>query len=212
MLEFIGQVNPLFAVKAFIAFFVIIDVFAVIPVFISLFEGYSEKEKHAMLVMSIRVAVVALVILTFAGNPIFKLLGIELFSFRIAGGIILLIISIEMLFGKKSRMRVSENLEVEGEDIAITPLAIPLLTGPGAITTGILLFEEAGCLANKAVLVLDILLVFFLTYKILSSIDVVYKILGRLGTKVLTRRMGLMLAAISVQFIISGIFEAVRLL
>ncbi len=120
-----------------------------------------------------------------------------------------MIISVEMLFGRKTRTGSSEDFEKEKEDIAITPMAIPLLTGPGAITTGIVLFDEAGNLLNRVILVFNILLVFWISYVILSKLNLVYGVLGRTGTKVVTRIMGLLLSAISVQFIISGISEAV---
>jgi multiple antibiotic resistance protein len=209
ILESVGPLDPIFMVKSFVALFVIVDAFGVVPIFISLLEGYREADKQAMIKMAVRVATIALIILTLAGKPIFQLLGIGMYSFRIAGGIILLIISIEMLFGRKTRTGSSEEFKIEKEDIAITPMAVPLLTGPGAITTGIVLFDEAGTVLNKLVLMVNILLVFWISYIIFSRLNLVYNVLGRTGTKVVTRIMGLMLSAISVQFIISGISEVV---
>jgi len=210
ILESFGPIDPIFTVKSFVALFVIVDAFGVVPIFISLLEDYREVDKQAMIKMAVRVATIALIVLTLAGNFIFQLLGIDIYSFRIAGGIILLIISIEMLFGRKTRTGSSEEIEIEKEEIAITPMAIPLLTGPGAITTGIVLFDEAGTVLNKIILIINILLVFWISYVIFSKLNLVYKALGRTGTKVVTRIMGLMLSAISVQFIISGISEAVK--
>lgn len=209
VLESFGSLDLTFTVRSFVALFVIVDAFGVVPIFLSLLEGYREEDKRAMIRMSVRVATVALIVLTLAGNLIFKVLGIDIYSFRIAGGIILLIISVEMLFGRKTRTGSSEDFEKEKEDIAITPMAIPLLTGPGAITTGIVLFDEAGNLLNRVILVFNILLVFWISYVILSKLNLVYGVLGHTGTKVVTRIMGLLLSAISVQFIISGISEAV---
>lgn len=211
ILESFGPIDPIFTVKSFVALFVIVDAFGVVPIFISLLEGYREVDKQAMIRMAVRVATIALIVLTLAGNLIFQLLGIDMYSFRIAGGIILLIISIEMLFGRKTRTGSSEEIEIEKEEIAITPMAIPLLTGPGAITTGIVLFDEAGTVLNKIILIVNILLVFWISYVIFSKLNLVYKALGRTGTKVVTRIMGMMLSAISVQFIISGISEVVKL-
>lgn len=202
--------DPTFAVKSFVALFVIVDTVGVVPIFISLLMNYREEDKQAMIRMAVRVATIALIVLTLAGNLIFQLLGIDMYSFRIAGGIILLIISIEMLFGRRTRTGTSDSLEVEKEDIAVTPMAIPLLAGPGAITTGIILFEEAGTVSNKIMLLINIFLVFLISYEVFKRLDVVYRALGRVGTKVVTRIMGLMLSAISVQFIISGISEAIR--
>ncbi|RKY68077.1 MAG: hypothetical protein DRQ24_12165 [Candidatus Latescibacterota bacterium] len=211
ILESFGPMDPTFTVKSFVALFVIVDAFGVVPIFISLLEGYKEADKRAIIKMAVQVATIALIILTLTGNLIFQLLGIDMYSFRIAAGIILLIISIEMLFGRKTRTGSSDKIEIEKEDIAITPMAIPLLTGPGAITTGIVLFDEAGTVLNRIILIINIILVFWISYIIFSKLNLVYKALGRTGTRVVTRIMGLMLSAISVQFIISGISEVVRL-
>ncbi len=207
-----GVFDLAFAIKSFIALFVIVDAFAVVPIFLSLLEGYSEADKKAMIKMAIRIAFIVLVVLTLTGNLIFEFLGIEFYSFRIAGGILLLIISIEMLFGRRTRLVSSEQVETDKEDIAIMPMAIPLLTGPGAITTGIILFEEAVDPINKLVLLMNILIVFLISYEVLKRLDVVYRALGHSGTKIVGRVMGIMLAAMSVQFIVAGVSEAVKAL
>ena len=98
---------------------------------------------------------------------------------------------------------------MERKDIAIAPMAVPLLTGPGAITTGIVLFDSAGTLENRICLIINILLVFAVSYTILSKSVSIYKILGKTGTRIIARVMGLMLSSISVEFIISGISEAI---
>jgi multiple antibiotic resistance protein len=89
-------------------------------------------------------------------------------------------------------------------------MAVPLLTGPGAITTGIVLFNSAKTLANEVILIIDILLVFLISYVILTKSDYVFKIMGQTGTRVIVRIMGLLLSAIAVQFVITGIEEAVK--
>jgi multiple antibiotic resistance protein len=207
-----GVFNLAFAVKSFVTLFVIIDAFAVVPIFLTLLANYSEADKKAMIRMAVRIAFIVLVVLTLTGNIIFQFLGIDFYSFRIAGGILLLLLSIEMLFGRRTRIVSNEQEEIDKEDIAIMPMAIPLLTGPGAITTGIILFAEAGDPINKFVLLINILLVFLISYEILKRLDVVYKALGRSGTKIVGRVMGIMLAAISVQFIVEGIAEAIKTL
>lgn len=206
------RMNPIFIVQSFVALFLIVDPFGVVPIFISLLEGFKESDRRIMIKKAVIIAAVTLIILTISGNIIFKILGISMYSFRIAGGILLLIISIEMLFGRKTRTGSSDEYEREKEDITVTPMAIPLLTGPGAITTGIVLFDTAGTIPNRGILMINILLVFLISYVILSKSSLIYRILGRVGTRVITRIMGLMLSAISVQFIISGISEAVRIL
>ena len=188
---------------------VIIDPFGNVPIFITLLGRFNESDRDLIIKKAVFFAAVTLVAITLTGNLVFELLDIRMYSFRIAGGILLLIVSIEMLFGRKSRTESSEDMEEEKEDITITPLAIPLLTGPGAITTGIVLFSNAENDLNKIFLVITIVLVFLISYFILSKSNIIYRILGKTGTRVITRVMGLMLSAIAVQFIITGISEAV---
>lgn len=205
------MIDPSFFISSFVALFIIIDPIGNVPLFIPLLEKFRERDRRAMIRMAVMIAAITLFLVTLTGNFIFDILGIEMYSFRIAGGILLLIISIEMLFGRKSRTESSEEDLTVGKnvDIAVTPLAIPLLTGPGAITTGILLFDSARTLLEKAIVLADIILVFLLSYLIISRSNLVYKVLGNIGTRVTIRIMGLMLSAIAVQFIISGISEAI---
>jgi multiple antibiotic resistance protein len=198
-----------FIIHSFVALLVIIDPFGNVPVFITLLGRFNESDRTLIIRKAVFFAAVTLAVITLTGNLVFELLDIRMYSFRIAGGILLLIVSIEMLFGRKSRTESSEDMDEEKEDITVTPLAIPLLTGPGAITTGIVLFSNAESDLNKIFLVINIVLVFLVSYVILSKSNIIYRILGKAGTKVITRVMGLMLSAIAVQFIINGISEAV---
>ena len=201
-----------FVVQSFVALFLIVDPIANVPIFISLLERFKESERRLMIKKSVIVATIVLLVFTLMGNLIFQFLGIGMYSFRIAGGLLLLIISIEMLFGRKSRTETtSEELTLkEREDITITPLAVPLLTGPGAITAGIVLFNLAKTPLMTLMLIVDILLVFLISYVILINSDFLYRIFGETGTRVITRIMGLLLSAIAVQFMITGISEAIR--
>ena len=208
------MIDLTFFIRSFAALFIIIDPIGNVPLFIPLLEKFRERDRRAMVRMAVMIAAITLFLLTITGNFIFNILSIQMYSFRIAGGILLLIISIEMLFGRKSRTDSSEeDLDVgKNVDIAVTPLAIPLLTGPGAITTGILLFDSARTLLEKAIVLVDIVLVFLLSYLIISRSNLVYKVMGKTGTRVAIRVMGLMLSAIAVQFIISGISDAITTL
>ncbi|RLI91553.1 MAG: MarC family protein [Candidatus Altiarchaeales archaeon] len=203
--EIFALIDWKFAVKSFVAIFVIVDAFGLVPIFVTLLEGYSERDRKAMIAMAVRVATFSLIVFTLIGNLIFHILGISINSFRIAGGIILLIISIEMLFGRRTKTGTGEIEELDKEDIAITPMAIPLMTGPGAITTGIVLMTEASTIVDIFILIINIFLVFCISSIIFSRMYLIYKFLGKTGTKVLTRIMGLLLAAISVQYVIDGI-------
>jgi multiple antibiotic resistance protein len=200
-----------FALRAFVALFAIVDPFANIPIFISMLDRFKEQDRRAIIQESVFIACIVLLALTLLGNVIFQFMGITLYAFKIAGGILLLIIAIEMLFGRKTRTEIADDtVKEDRDDISVMPLAIPLLTGPGAITTGIVLYDSAVTLENKVVLFFTILLVFVVSYIILRQGEAIHKRLGRTGNKVIIRIMGLMLSAIAVQFIISGIGEAVK--
>ncbi len=157
------------------------------------------------------VACLALLLVTLSGNMFFQLLGISLYSFRIAGGVLLSIVSIEMLYGRKTRTESSADEErpyAGQEDISVLPLAIPLLTGPGAFTTGIVLFDSAGGVLNRVILLVAIGLIYLISYLILSRSWLVFRYLGKTGTTVAIRIMGLMLLSVAMQFIVTGLGEA----
>ncbi|MFQ6051420.1 MAG: MarC family protein [Candidatus Hydrothermarchaeota archaeon] len=199
-----------FALYSFIALFIIIDPIANIPAFIAVLDHLSEEEQIKTIRKSILIAALILILFTVVGRTLFEALNIEMYSFKIACGILVLIISIEMLFGKTS-MTKGTSEEYEEEDvIAVTPLAIPFLSGPGAITTAIVLFDLAGSLLDKILVLGEIILVFLLSYLILSRSKIFYKVLGKSGTKALVRIMGLVLASIAVQFILIGVSEAMK--
>jgi multiple antibiotic resistance protein len=203
-----------FFMHSFLSLFVIVNAIGNVPLFVTLLERFGEAEKTSMMKRAAVIAALTLLVVTVTGNLFFRLLGIEMFSFRIAGGILLMIIAIEMLLGQRTRTQSSsddERTSSEMDDITAIPLAIPLLTGPGALTTGIVLFDSAGSLLNRIILMVTIVLVFVISYIILAKSKPILKFLGRTGTRVARRIMGLMLLSIAVQFIIAGIFEAVRL-
>ena len=203
-----------FFLQSFISLFVIVNAIGNVPLFVTLLERFSEAQKTAMMKKASIVAALTLLIVTVTGNLFFRLLGIDMFSFTTAGGILLMIISIEMLLGLRTRTQSStdeEKSSSEMDEITVIPLAIPLLTGPGALTTGIVLFHTAGNIQNRIILMGTIVLVFLISYIILSRSKPILTFLGKTGTRVARRIMGLMLLSIAVQFIIKGIFEAVHL-
>ena len=200
-----------FFVKSFVSLFVIVNAIGNAPVFLTLLQKYEEGEKRTIIKKAIMVAGAALLVVTVTGNIFFRLLGIELYSFRIAGGILLAIVSIEMLYGRKTQTQSSADEEryyAEKDEISIIPLAIPLLTGPGTLTTGIVLFGTAGTLVNRVILVLTIALVFVISYIILVKSGTILRYLGKTGATVAVRIMGLMLLSVAVQFLVGGVTAA----
>ncbi len=200
-----------FLVYSFIALFIIVDPVANVPVFLGMLEGISEAGYRRAVKRASVMAMLVLLIFTYAGAYFFRYLGIELYSFRIAGGVLLFIIAMEMLFGRRTRTELApEEESVRADELSITPLAVPLLTGPGAITTGIVLQSRAQGVEESLMLGIAVVLVFLTSWAILANARRIYLLLGDTGTRVVTRLMGLLLASIAVQFIVDGVREALR--
>ena len=198
---------------AYAALFAITNPIGAVPVFLSVTHGISLQDR-------VRIAkkvmiTVFLTLITFAliGEWIFSFFGSSVDAFSIAGGILLFRMALDMLSGQISKVKMSEEEaeEITLEDIAIIPLAIPLISGPGAITTVMLYMAKSTTVVEKSMVLLAILLVSITTYLILLSADRVEKKLGKVGIKVLTRMMGLILASIAVQMVINGIKGAFNL-
>ena len=199
---------------SFMSLFVIVNAIGNVPIFVTLLRRFGEREKAVMMKKAAVTAALTLIAVTVTGNIFFRLLGISMYSFRIAGGILLMIIAVEMLLGQKTKTQSSSAEEAhsaEMDDITVIPLAIPLLTGPGALTTGIVLFDSAVSIANRIILVVTICLVFMISYVILVKSKPILDFLGRTGARVAARIMGLMLLSIAVQFILKGISEAFKI-
>ncbi|OGY43087.1 MAG: hypothetical protein A2729_02550 [Candidatus Buchananbacteria bacterium RIFCSPHIGHO2_01_FULL_39_14] len=202
-----------FLLGAFVTLFVIVDAFGNIALFESLLHGAVHRDKLRLITISTAIALVTLLVFTFAGPAIFQFFGVKLYSFKIAGGILLMIIALQMLFGIRQRLSQSEEGNVaKKEDVAVVPMAIPLQTGPGAITAGIVLASQATTFTLQGYLVLAILLVFLVNYLIYLKSDLIIRVIGELGAKIITRIMGLILAAMAIQFIANGAMEIAALI
>jgi multiple antibiotic resistance protein len=203
-----------YVVSSFVALFIIVDPVANVPIFVSLLSSFKPEHRRGMIKRAVVIAATVLILFTVLGAYLLGYLGVEIYSFRIAGGILLFLIALEMLFGRHTATESSVEEEDEAkrrEDIVATPLAVPLLTGPGAITAGIVLFNSAPGLVERAALLLDVTFVFLASYVVLIRSEHINNALGKIGTKVITRLMGLILAAIAVQFVVEGVQEAIAL-
>ena len=185
--------------EAFITLFVIMDPFGNLPIFMSLTKGMPIMEIKKNVDRAVFVAGVVLFVFLFLGIRIFDFFGINLNSFQIAGGIILLIMGILYAFGTSLKF-----VKSHGADLSV-PLGTPLLTGPGVITTTIILVKENG----PMVTVIAAFLTLLATWLILMNYSKLYKILGPHWTDVISRVMGIVLAAIAVEFITKGILNIV---
>ena len=185
-------------IKSTIALFVVIDPVGSVPLFIALTEKMEKNERKAVSKIAIITAAPLLTVFAIAGSEILTIFGITIYSFMIAGGILLFIVSIELLTHGVWRFGVGTRGEV-GES-GVVPLAFPLLAGPGAITSVMISFQSAGLIVTM----LSILIVIAVTYIVLLLVNPIYKLLGRRGSMIFTRIFAVLVAAIAVQYIVQG--------
>jgi multiple antibiotic resistance protein len=199
-----------FIVLAFSSIFVIVDPIATVPAFLAMTPTDTREQRLRMARLASLVTAGILIAFAFAGTWIFRFLGITLPSFRLAGSVILLLIALDMLRAQRSRVQETPEETDAGlakTDIAITPLAVPMLAGPGAISTVILLHSRAEGWPQQAALLLCILAVALATYVIFAVSARGAKWLSPIALRLTTRLMGLLLAAIAMQFLIDALRE-----
>lgn len=188
--------------------FAIVDPIAVVPSFLAMtpLDTPEQRIKTARLASLVTAGV--LLIFTLLGNFIFRLLGIGLPAFQMAGSIVLLLVALDMLRARRSAVQETTEETTAGttkEDIAVTPLAVPMLAGPGAITTAILLHNQADAIGKKLALYASVIVVSLATYLILRWSAKGAQWLSPIALKIGTRIMGLLLAAVAMQFMLDGI-------
>jgi multiple antibiotic resistance protein len=202
--------------QAFVTLFVIIDPFAVVPMFVALTRNETIASKRRTALKSTVIATILLLSFAFAGDKLLDAMSISEPAFRIAGGFLLLLAAIEMVVARASGIRSTTGDEAEEaahrDDISVFPLAIPLIAGPGALTSVVVLMRQAEAMSLKASLgvVLILMGVLLITYGSLLIGDRLMKLLGVTGTNVLTRVFGIILAALAVQNIINGITMVIK--
>lgn len=197
-----------FFIYAFTSIFAIVNPVSGVMAFISMTSHLSQADKTYIAKRSVVIACIIAIIFSISGEIILKLLQITADSLRVAGGILLFLVAIDMLFARTTRESItSEELKdaSQRENISVFPIAMPLLTGPGAITTIIVLIRTAENIDLKLIVIGAILLTFFITFLIFRFSDYFNKVVGMTGMLVMTRLMGLFLGAIAVDFISTGI-------
>lgn len=185
----------------FIPMFVAIDSLGIVPLYLGLTEKVSPLEKNKLVLKATLTAFVICVAFLFIGNALFNFLGITVNDFRIAGGIILLIISINDLLFYSSRVR-----DVQPDDVGVVPLGIPLIAGPAVLTTMLILMNESG----KTYVIISLVLNLVINYFALRYADLVKKILRDAGSKAFAKVASLFLAAIAVMMIRVGIMNSIK--
>ena len=201
-----------FSALALSAIFFVVDPIGVVPIFISITAHDDAAKKRAMARRACTIAWALLTIFALTGAAIFQLLGVTLAAFKIAGGVLLVVTSFDMVRAQTSRTRTSPEEEAEGaakEDVAVFPLATPLLAGPGSIATVMVLMGRTHVFWQVAIVLACIAVTLAISYVMLVGAGRIAKVLGTTGLSVLNRVIGLLLAAVAAQFIIDGVREAI---
>jgi multiple antibiotic resistance protein len=199
-----------FSLVTFGGIFAVVDPFTAVPMFLAMTAGTPGPERSQI---ARRASIAAGLILTgfaLAGGLLFKLFGVTLPAFKVAGGLLLLLMAIDMLRAQPSRARGSPEETAEGvvkEDIAVFPLATPLLAGPGSIATTMVFMSRSTAWWQAIPVIGSIVVTCLASYVLLRGATLIDRALGRTGMNVLNRVMGLILAAIAVQFMIDGLGE-----
>lgn len=192
------------------AVFFIVDPFAATPTFLAITESYGHARRK---LMAARAAITCFVLLSaFAtvGKYIFRIFGITLPAFKLAGGLLLLLVALDMLQARRSRTRETPEEQSDAsatEDVGIIPMGVPMLAGPGSISTVMVLVGQGRSWADAVPVLVSIAITSAVAYAVLASADRVAAFLGDTGIRVVTRLMGLILLAISFQFLVSALSD-----
>ena len=200
------MIDTAFFITSFVTLFVIIDPIGLTPLFVALTQGMSVKQRRAIAIRATLVSAGILALFAIFGEALLGFIGISMAAFKIAGGILLLLTALDMLFQRRTKRR--EDTAEEDDDLddpSVFPLAIPLIAGPGSIATVILLAGAhpgfSGLGLSLAVMVL-VLLVTFIFFEAATPLE---RLLGKTGINVVSRLLGMLLAALAVQFMLNGL-------
>jgi multiple antibiotic resistance protein len=200
--------------SAFVTFFVVIDPPGCAPIFASLTRGGSDAHRKSMALRSTGIATVILILFALVGEPLLNALGITIDAFRVAGGIMVFLIALEMVFEKRTERREGRAEEInrrqaeerreEPEDISVFPMAIPMIAGPGSIATVMLVTARNHGL-HLVIVLAALAAVLVLTAAALTAAGAIMRVLGDKLEAMITRVLGVLLAALAAQFVIDGI-------
>lgn len=182
----------------FIPIFVAVDSIGNMPVFISLVEGLNKKQRHKIIVDSVSTATVLAVLFMFIGKWVLRFIGITMYDFQVAGGILLLVIATRLLLPGSSKIILSNG---DGKSIGVFPLGTPLITGPAVLTTTLMMLDSFGVAATFVSLVLNMLI----AWLTMAKADIILKLIGSSGSRAFSKIMYILLAAIAVMMMRRGI-------
>lgn len=196
-------------VSAFVTFFVVIDPPGCAPIYASLTQGAAAAQRRGMAIRSVLIATGILLFFALLGEDLLRLLGISLDAFRIAGGIMLFLIALEMVFEKRQARRSNRAQEVNEdpaiEDVSVFPMAIPMIAGPGSIASAMLLMARSQGTGESLAVLGALAAVLALTMVALLLAGPIMRLLGHRMEAMVTRLLGVILAALAAQFVIDGI-------
>lgn len=195
-----------FYISAFVTLFVIIDPIGLTPLFAAMTQGQTLAQRRAIATRACLIALGLLTMFALFGEAVMGFAGISMAAFRIAGGILLFLTALEMLFERRSKRREDQADRPEAlPDPSVFPLAMPLIAGPGAIATVILLSGQQSGLLGTLSVVGVVAVVLMLVFGLFLTTGLLEKLLGRTGINVVSRLLGMLLAALSVQFVLDGL-------
>ena len=200
--------------KFFVVFFVVVEPVSLIPLFTGLSSGATAQYKRRMALKAVAVSALILLLFAVGGAPFLALMGIGLEAFRIFGGLLLFLLSLEMVFARESGTRTSSSEAAESRrrsDISVFPLAFPFIAGPGALATILLWFGPLQLPAQSAVFaayLVAVFLVLLIALLLMLLADPLMRVLGVTGANVASRLSGVILGALAVQFVLDGLRQA----
>ncbi len=176
------------------------------PIFMTMTADLDQEQRTKTAKKASIIAFLTILFFAFSGQLLFNFFGISVNSFRIVGGVIFFLMGMDMLQARLGKVKlIDSEIKTYVNDISVTPLAIPMICGPGAITNAIVMMEDAGSIQKKLVLLFSVLAVILVTYAILYSASRIIKFLGETGINVMMRLMGLIVMVIAVEFFFSGL-------
>lgn len=197
----------------FTSLFTMINPLAAVPVYISLTQGFNAKSRQKVIVNSCLSAFLAMVLFALAGGAIFDFFGINVNALRVVGGILFFVMGFEMLRGRSVPKKLDQEADDDfGKDIAVTPIGIPMICGPGAITMVILFMQEANTMEHTMTVVGGIFMVCLCTAIVFAIGEGLLKFLGKVGANVMMRLLGLIMMLIAVEFFFAGLSHYVSML
>ena len=198
-------IDTAFLITAFVTMFVVIDPIGLAPLFVALTQGTNDAVRRRIAFRATAIAMIILLAFAAFGEALLGFVGISMPAFRVAGGVLLFLTALDMLFERRTKRRENQSEEDDSDDPSVFPLAIPLIAGPGSIASIILLMgqrpgvEGSIMVLSATALVMVIVLAFFMMSGLIE------RALGKTGITVVTRLLGMLLAALSVQFVLDGL-------